>query len=56
MATPTNPTLLPDPACLHLTHLEAYPQLIIAYFSTISPKGLPVMTPTWGYAKPQAIR
>ena len=40
MATPTNPTLLPDPECLHLTHLEASPQLIIAHVSTISPEAL----------------
>jgi len=38
MTTPPNPTLLPDPACLHLTHLEAHPQLIIAHVSTISPE------------------
>jgi len=38
MATPTNPTLLPDPACLHLAHLEASPHLIIAHVSTLSPQ------------------
>lgn len=40
MASPTNPTLLPDSACLHLTHLEASPQLITAHVSTISPEAL----------------
>ena len=35
-ATPTNPTLLPDPGCLHLSHLEASSGLINAHVSTIS--------------------
>ena len=38
MATPMNP-ILPDPACLHLAHLEASPHLIIAHVSTLSPAG-----------------
>jgi transposase len=36
MAPEMHPTLLPDPECLHLTHLEACPQVIIAHVSTIS--------------------
>jgi Transposase and inactivated derivatives len=36
MASPANPTLLPDPTCLHLTHLEASPGCIIAHVSTTS--------------------
>ncbi len=40
MASPTNPTLLPDSACLHLTHLEVSPRLITAHVSTISPEAL----------------
>ena len=32
-----NPTLLPDPACLHLAHLEASPRCITAVVKTISP-------------------
>ena len=36
MAYPTNPTLLPDPACLHVTHLEACVGRIIAHVSTTS--------------------
>lgn len=38
MASPTHPTLLPDPGCLHLTHLEACTQLITAVVATISPE------------------
>lgn len=33
-----NPTLLPDPACLYLTHLEASPRCITAVVKTISPE------------------
>lgn len=36
MANPTNPTLLPDSACLHLTHLEVSDGHIIAHVSTTS--------------------
>ena len=36
MASPANPTLLPDPACIHLTHLEASAGCIIAHVSTTS--------------------
>jgi len=38
MATPATPTLLPDPACLHLAHLETSPGCIIAIVTTISPE------------------
>src|SRR5438128_1023673 len=36
MANPTNPPLLPDPACLHLTHLEVTDRCIIVHVSTTS--------------------
>jgi transposase len=36
MANPTHPTLLPDPTCLHVTHLEASAGRIIAHVSTTS--------------------
>lgn len=36
MAPEIHPTLLPDPECLHLTYLEACPQVIIAHVSTIA--------------------
>jgi len=38
VATPAPPTLLPDPACLHLAHLEASPGCITAIVTTISPE------------------
>ena len=38
MATPANPTLLPDPACLHLTQLEASENRITAVVATIAPE------------------
>jgi transposase len=36
MASPIHPPLLPDPAYLHLTHLEASPHLITAIVTTTS--------------------
>src|SRR5581483_10029033 len=36
MASPTNPTLLPDAECLHLIRLQASPQLITAVVATAS--------------------
>jgi len=38
MTTPTTPTLLPDPTCLHLVHLEASPHCITALVTTTSPE------------------
>jgi len=40
MANPTRPTLLPDPACLHLARFEAHPQCITAIVTTTSLEAL----------------
>lgn len=38
MASPTNPTLLPDTECLHLLRLQASPGIITAVVTTASPQ------------------
>lgn len=40
MVSSTHSPLLPDPACLHLTYLEASPLLITAVVTTASEQAL----------------
>jgi hypothetical protein len=40
MANPVTPTLLPDPACLHLARLEACPQCMTSIVATTSSEAL----------------
>ncbi len=40
MASPTNPTLLPDPSCLHLVRLEADEQSMRAVVATTASEAL----------------